>query len=282
MSKTVIGLFPSLKKGQALHVAAQVRTFLQEKGVAVVSEDETATQIGATPLSSIDEKELQFLVAIGGDGTILRLAHRFRNLDAPILGINLGHLGFMADVPVSDIYPSLSDLLSGSFTVDKRLILDGCHPNQCELTAVNDIVFHRGSNYSLIELSIHVDGTYVNTFVADGIIVATPNGSTAYSLAAGGPILSPSIDAFAITPICPHTTSNRPIILTADRQVHIQYLSPYDPIEVRADGMTPTSLKTGESLLIKRSSRTFNLVHLPRHDYFSTLRTKLGWSGKLR
>jgi NAD+ kinase len=143
-------------------------------------------------------------------------------------------------------------------------------------------VIHRGQNHSLVELSIHVDGTYVNSFLADGVILATPTGSTAYSLAAGGPILSPTLDAVVITPICPHTTSNRPLVLTADREILIEYKSPYGPVEVRADGLEVYPLETSESLLIKRSSHTFNLVHLQRHDYFATLRTKLGWSGKLR
>ncbi len=151
-----------------------------------------------------------------------------------------------------------------------------------ELRAVNDIVIHRAQNYSLIELAIHVDGTYVNTFTADGIIIATPNGSTAYSLAAGGPILSPHLDAIVITPICPHTISNRPIVLTSDRKIEIQYISEYDPIDVRSDGLDAISMKSGETLTVNRSSRAFKRVNLNRHEYFSTLRTKLGWSGKLR
>ena len=143
-------------------------------------------------------------------------------------------------------------------------------------------MIHRAQNYSLIELAIQVDGVYVNTFVADGIIVATPNGSTAYSLAAGGPILSPKLEALVITPICPHTISNRPIVLTTDRTIEIQYLSEYNPIDVRADGLDAFVMNAGESMTIRRSERKFKLVNLHRHEYFSTLRTKLGWSGKLK
>jgi NAD+ kinase len=214
---------------------------------------------------------------MGGDGTILRLCHRYGHLNATIVGINLGYLGFMADIPVSDIYPSLADLLNGAYTVDHRLILEAG-----SMSAVNDIVIHRGKNYSLIELAIYVDSVYVNTFVADGIIIATPNGSTAYSLAAGGPILSPNLNAVVITPICPHTISNRPIVLTADQTIEIEYISPYDPIEVRADGLESISLKSKEKITVKRSSRTFNRAKLHRHEYFSTLRSKLSWSGKLK
>jgi NAD+ kinase len=276
-----IALFPNEQLKQSFELAIHIREFLEDQGITVVAEDEKAERLGVKPLSSVDPEAIQFLIAMGGDGTILRISHQFAHLNAPILGINLGHLGFMADVPISDIYPSLSDLLSGAYTIDHRLILDGTNGVN-SLRAVNDIVLHRANNHSLIELAIQVDGTYVNTFVADGVIIATPNGSTAYSLAAGGPILSPSLDAVVITPICPHTISNRPIVLTADKQIEIQYLSPYDPIEVRADGLEAFTLSTGETFKIQRSPLTFKLVNLHRHEYFSTLRTKLGWSGKLR
>jgi NAD+ kinase len=272
----IIALFPNEQKKHSLEVASQICRFLSEQGATVVAEDEKASKIGASPLSAVNLASIKFLISIGGDGTILRLCHSYGHLDALIVGINLGNLGFMADIPSSDIYPSLLDLLSGAYAIEKRLMLEAG-----PLFAVNDIVIHRAQNHSLIELAIYIDSTYVNTFVADGIIIATPNGSTAYSLAAGGPILSPNLDAIVITPICPHTISNRPIVLTADQTIEIEYMSPYDPIDVRADGVSTLSLHSQEKLTVKRSPRTFNRATLPRHDYFSTLRTKLGWSGKL-
>ena len=277
----IIALLLSARKERALPTAIQIRAFLEERGATVVAEDISAADLGVAPLSSISSDKVKFLIAIGGDGTILRVSHLCRHFQAPILGINLGHLGFMADIPVAEIQKSLSELLDGSYTIERRLILEGSH-RLGTLYAANDFVIHRGTNHSLVELSIHVGGTYVNSFLADGVILATPTGSTAYSLAAGGPILSPTLDAVVITPICPHTTSNRPLVITADREILIQYKSPYAPVEVRADGLEAYPLETEESLLIKRSTHTFNLVHLQRHDYFATLRTKLGWSGKLR
>ena len=148
--------------------------------------------------------------------------------------------------------------------------------------AVNDIVIHRASNPSLVELAIHVDGVYLNTFEADGVIIATPNGSTAYSLAAGGPIISPDLEALALTPISPHTISNRPIVLTANQEIQIQYLSDYDPDRSPRRWVSHHTLQTGEVFRITRSPKNFKLVSLLRRDYYSTLRTKLGWSGKLR
>lgn len=278
----IIALFPNEKKQPSFELAIAIRLFLGERGVTVVAEDEKASQIGAKPLSSIDPEQISFLIAMGGDGTILRLSSRYNHLKAPILGINLGHLGFMAEIPLADVYPSLSDLLSGSYTVDHRLVIEGTGPGNQKLQAVNDLVVHRAKNYSLIELAIHVDGIYVNTFVADGIIIATPNGSTAYSLAAGGPILSPTLEALVITPVCPHTISNRPIVLTSNHVITIEYLSHYDPIEVRADGLDAISMKKNDIFSIRRSPNTFKLVNLHRHEYFSTLRSKLNWSGKLR
>jgi NAD+ kinase len=273
----IIALFPNEKKKQSFELAIHIREFLENQRITVVAEDEKAISIGAKPLSQIDPAKIDFLISMGGDGTILRLCHRYSHLNAAIVGINLGHLGFMADIPVADIYPSLTDLIQGAYEIDARLMIEAR-----ELRAVNDIVIHRANNYSLIELEIHVDGIYFNTFTADGIVIATPNGSTAYSLAAGGPILSPDLDALVITPICPHTISNRPIVLSPDRKIEVKYVSEYGPIEVRADGLDAISIESGEKLTVHRSDLTFKRVRLNRHEYFSTLRTKLGWSGKLR
>jgi NAD+ kinase len=278
----MIALFPNTSKTQSKNLAIGIREFFSSHGVTVVAEDADAATIGAQNLSEIDLNKIDFLLSMGGDGTILRLAHKYETLNAPILGINLGHLGFMADVPISDIYPSLQDLISGSYKIDERLMIQGetLHGDRC--FAVNDIVIHRAKNPSLVEMAIHVDGIYLNTFESDGIIVATPNGSTAYSLAAGGPILSPDLEAIVLTPISPHTISNRPMVLNSKQEIQIQYLSEYDPIEVRADGLAPHLLQTGDVFRITRSPKTFKLVNLARRDYFSTLRTKLSWSGKLR
>lgn len=273
----IIALFPNEKKQQSFEIAKQIASFLQQRKVRIVAEKAKAEKIGADILEDIDPKTIDFMISMGGDGTILRLCHNYSQIDAPILGINLGHLGFMADIPVHDIYPSLEDLFNKQYQIDKRIILE-----LEGLKAVNDIVIHRAHNYSLIELAIHVDGFYLNTFTADGIIIATPNGSTAYSLAAGGPIVNPNLEAIVITPICPHTISNRPIVLSANQVIEIEYISEYDPIDVRADGMEAFSIKSKEKITIRKSEQTFKLVNLYRHEYFSTLRSKLSWSGKAR
>lgn len=278
----IIALFPNMAKTQARTISIGICEFLATQGVKVVTEDQDAHLIGTSPLSQVDPKSIDFTISLGGDGTILRLLHNYPDIRAPILAINFGSLGFMADIPVKDIYPSLQDLLNGKYTIQERLMMQGetsRHPNTF---AVNEVVVHRAGNPCLVDLAIHVDGNYLNTFSADGIIVATPSGSTAYSLAAGGPILTPELDAVVLTPISPHTISNRPIVLTPKKEIQIQYISDYEPLEITFDGLIRYPMVTGEVLHISQSTRKFNLVNLHHHDFFSTLRTKLGWSGKMK
>ena len=277
-----IAIFPHSQKKESKHLAIGIQEYLTARGATVIAEDSVAKSINALPISHIPEEEIEFLLSMGGDGTILELVHKYSHLNAAIIGINLGHLGFMADIPVSEIYPSLQSLIAGDYRIDERITLQGELPTGESTFAVNDFVVHRGKNAKLVEMAIHVDGSYLNTFQADGIIFSTPNGSTAYSLAAGGPILTPNLDALVITPISPHTISNRPVVLSAHEEVKIQYLSPYDPLEVSADGLLNYPLHTGDVLKINRGEKIFRLVSLTRHDYFSTVRTKLNWSGKLR
>ncbi len=275
-------LFPNLQKQGSLEHAKEIRNHLLSRGSAVVVEDSIAEELKAPPLSSVHPSELDFLVAIGGDGTIMRLVHRHPEIEAPIIGVNLGHLGFMADIPLEEVYTSLDKILANRYTIERRLMMEGRSESGLSCIAVNEIVFHRARNPTLVGLAIYVDGVYLNTFEADGVILATPSGSTAYSLAAGGPIVAPKLDAFVLTPISPHTISNRPIVLMPDVEVSVQYISHYDPVEIAYDGIARFSMKTGEIFRVRRAARSFLLVTLTDHDYFLTLRCKLGWVGSLR
>ena len=265
----------------AKEITQRVIDHLSSMSVMVVLDDQNAANFNMPSISSVDFSELQFLISMGGDGTILRWMHHFKAFDIPIIGINLGHLGFMADIPLDDLEASLTDLLQNKYQIENRIILEASLNNQISF-AINDVVLHRARNPSLVEFAIKVDGRLINNIESDGIIIATPNGSTAYSLAAGGPILTPNLDAVVITPICAHTISNRPIVLNPDQEIQIEYLSPYQPLEVTVDGMELLSLKTNQVLTIKKHPDHFKIVRLLRHDYFTTLRTKLGWVGKLR
>lgn len=277
-----IALFPNLSKNQSLMISEGIKDFLTGKGVEVFAEEDIAGQIRCRPLSEVAPESIDYRITLGGDGTILRMVHRHPDMDAPILGINHGSLGFMADTPITEIYPSLEDLLIGAFDIDSRLMMEGEDAKGNRGFAVNEIVFHRSKNPCLIDIGCRIDGVYINTFSADGIIVSTPNGSTAYSMAAGGPILTPNLNCFVLTPICPHTISNRPIVLMPKEEIQIQYLSAYEPIEVTCDGFPLFTLKKEDVFTIRPSSKAFKMINLHRHDFYSTLRSKLGWSGKLR
>ncbi len=277
-----IALFLNRQKDEAWRIARGILEYLQARGVEVFLEDEVAKEMGGRPISQADPKTISFRLSLGGDGTILRFLHRYKEIVAPLVGINLGGLGFLADVPISEIFPSIEYLLKGDYTIEERLVIEGQKVDQEPTPAFNDIVFHRASNPSLVEISVTVDGSFLNTFSADGLIIATTTGSTAYSLAAGGPILTPSIKALALTPISPHTISNRPLVLLPKKEMVVQYMGHTSPIEVRYDGIEGHTLERGEICTIKLSEKVFPLVSFPHHDYFSTLRTKLGWSGKLK
>lgn len=278
----IVAIFHNTQKKTSTDIARNIREYLEKQLVTVIAEDEEALSIGAQRLSSVTPESINFIISLGGDGTILRLIHRHPLLQAPILAINLGSLGFMADIPVDEIEISLRNLLEGHFKVQSRIVIDGKTSAGKTNFAVNEIVIHRANNPCLVDLAIYVDDRYLNTFSADGMIISTPCGSTAYSLAAGGPILTPELNALVLTPICPHTISNRPIVLLPEREIRIEYISCHAPVEVTYDGFPCFTMNTGEALAITHSTRLFRLLGMPGHDYFATLRNKLGWAGKLR
>lgn len=278
----IVALFPNITKKHSKNLAMGIREYLHNRDIQVVTEDEDASAIETPALSSISPEAVDFAISMGGDGTILRILHRHPELRCPILGINLGSLGFLADVPISDTYPSIQDVLDGNYRVEERIILHGQSFRSVNFFAVNEVVIHRAHLPHLVDLAMHVDGEYLNTFSADGLIISTPSGSTAYNLAAGGPILAPELEAVVVTPISPHTISNRPIVLTCDKEIQVQYLTDSDPIEVTADGTATHPLATGEVVTVKRANISFRLINLPRHDYYTTLRSKLGWAGTLK
>lgn len=277
-----VALFTNPNKNHASPISIGIVEFLKLHKIKVFAEDKIASEICAEPFSKMDPKHINFIISLGGDGTILRLFHAHPELHAPLLGINMGGLGFMADITIEDIYPSLEHLLQGRYEIQERLMLDGETLHKEVDFAINDIVIHRGRNPSLVELAIYIDGNYLNTFSADGIILSTPNGSTAYSLAAGGPILTPNLEAVVITPISPHTISNRPIVLLPKKEIQVRYLGTQPGLEIIFDGCTTYSLHPGEVFRTKISKRRFKLVNMLNYDYFATVRTKLGWTGKLK
>jgi len=272
-------LVANLKKPKALELTNEIHTYLQKHSVSVFGAPDQAKKFGLTRFT--DDAHIDLIISLGGDGSILKIVHEYPKLLAPIMGINLGSLGFLADIPIPHTFEALDQILRGAYSVQERLMLEGHTKNQV-CFAINDMVVHRGPNHGLVDLSVKVDGKHCNTFSADGLIVATPSGSTAYSLSSGGPILTPELEACVITPICPHTISNRPIVLQMNKEIEIQYLSALEPVEVAFDGMSAFSLQPNETFTICPASRRFRLVTLENVDYFQTLRKKLGWTGTLK
>lgn len=278
----IIALFLNNAKKQSHDIARNILDLLLKKNVKVVVDDQSAESLNAPPLSSVEPSKIDYRICLGGDGTILRVMHNYPEIQAPIMAINLGSLGFMADIPIDDVSCAIDNLVDQNFVVSERMIMEGKTSNNDKCFAVNEITIHRGANAFLIDLAVLVDDNYLNTFSADGIIIATPSGSTAYSMAAGGPIVSPELDAFVITPICPHTLSNRPIVLNPKNKIVIKNLSQGLPLTVDYDGFSNFKLDTDQEIEISIAKRKFPLITFPEHDYFATLRTKLGWSGKIR
>lgn len=263
-----IALYFNGQKENAGSLASEISEYLEKKDVQVFSN-----------LDEAIHEDLDYVISIGGDGSILHLIHRYPHLTAPFLGINLGHLGFMAEVPLEELYSSLDDLLCKDYHIEERIMIEGETMSNQKYFAFNDMVLHRAKIPQLVEFSIHVDGSYFNTFAADGVILSTPSGSTAYSLAAGGPILSPDLDAFVLTPICPHTISNRPIVFMPKDKIEIRYLSKHAPLEISFDGISRDHLQTQESFFMRKAKKKARLLRLNRSDYFSILRSKLSWTG---
>jgi NAD+ kinase len=226
---------------------------------------------------------VDLIVVFGGDGTILRTARLVRDRDVPIVGINLGVFGYLTEVNLDEMYSAMEVILAGDFHVEKRMMLDveiqgGEEPHR-EGTVLNDVVINRKNLSRIVELETMVDGRYLTTFKADGLIVATPTGSTAYSMAAGGPIVFPEMNSIIINPICPHTLTNRPVILPGNAVIRVMLTTMEHGATVTLDGQVSFTVRYGESITIRKSRYITRLVSSPHRDYLEILRTKLGWGG---
>ncbi len=220
------------------------------------------------------------VVVIGGDGTFLHAARAVAPFGIPLVGINLGRLGFLADISPERMCDCLSQILNGHFEAEQRSLLMVRHRENPPVTALNDVVIHRWQSARMIEFEIAIDGTFVNAQRADGLIVSTPTGSTAYAMAGGGPLLHPSLDAILLVSICPHTFSNRPLVVPGRSQLQVRLMGQADnPVLVTFDGQINQPLPPGDSLLISQSPHPVRLLHPLGHNHFELLRAKMGWSG---
>lgn len=275
-------LFANERKPQAVEVRHSLATYLKNLGATVSVEMCDGAEELSSPAIQKCVHASDFVVSIGGDGSILHLVHRIGIPHPPLIGVNLGTLGFLADVALQDLMESFSAIYHKSYKVSDRLVLDGFFHDKFTNFALNEVTIHRGNHPHIVDIAMHVDGSFVNTFSADGLLVATPSGSTAYSLSAGGPIVTPETKAVVVTPICPHTITNRPIVLLPKQSISIELFHGADAVDVIFDGLPPVKLSLGEKIDLKINPEPFRLVTLSTTDYYATLRTKLGWSGSLR
>jgi len=224
------------------------------------------------------------LISLGGDGTMLSTAYIAHQFDKPILGINLGKLGFLAEVDIKGIEQLFSDIKNSRYSIEERIVLVGnCKNIACEqLFAVNDLVIDKGGWPKMIELTIFVEDEYVTTFSADGLIVATPTGSTGYSLSVGGPIVSPKADVIALSPISPHSLTMRPLVLPSNEKIYITAESLHTKLQVNCDGQRVMEYAPPLDLVISTSEKPLKLVHMDSANYFDILRTKLLWGLDVR
>ena len=257
--------------------------FLQEKKFKVVAETNAAKFLNVPAM----EKDkfcdcIDLAIVVGGDGTLLKAGRLLSDKNIPVIGINLGRLGFLVDISPDEITEQLSQMLNGEYTIETRALLhaEAFRGEQSlgEAIALNDVVVHVRNDIRMIEFTTHIDDHFVNTQRADGIVVATPTGSTAYSLSGGGPILHPSLDAVVLVPICPHTLSNRPVVVSNQSQINISLCESRDVnARLSFDGQSNIELQAGDRVVIRHKAHQLQLMHPKNYDYFHILRNKLGW-----
>ncbi|ESQ16269.1 MAG TPA: NAD(+) kinase [Chromatiaceae bacterium] len=258
--------------------------YLGQLGIEILFESITATAISAGDGLSMSRlgEHCDLIIIVGGDGTFLHAAREVAEQDVALVGINLGRLGFLVDLSPDDIEWRLERILNGEYDEDTRTILSA-RSNGVSGRALNDVVVHKWNTARMIELETYVDGQLVNAQRSDGIIVSTPTGSTAYALSGGGPLIHPSLDALLVVPICPHTLSNRPLVLAGSSRIEIR-ICDFEPgqVHLTCDGQVQLPLAEGAPILVEHSAHQVRLLHPRGHDHYSILRAKLGWGENTR
>jgi NAD+ kinase len=268
-------------------IAAVVPSLLQwliQHGIEVFVDTETAAS-APLPGRERPREELprivDLLIVLGGDGTLLAASRLENERGVPILPVNLGGLGFLTSVTLAELYPILEQTLAGKNRTSERVMLEvrvirGGIPAECH-HALNDAVLNKAALSRMIDLTLTVNGEFVSDFKADGLIVSTPTGSTAYSLAAGGPIVYPRVSAFLVTPICPHTLTNRPLVVPDTARIEVTFVGPGEPVTLTLDGQVGIAIEPGDRVEIARARQRLRLVRAPERTYYQILRDKLKW-----
>jgi len=288
-SVTRVGIVAKAQLRAATTHLHEIAEWLEKRGVQAVFETETAALLPGTPSQAVASKSalaagVDVVLVLGGDGTLLSMADCIgaAGTSIPILGVNFGSLGFLTEITLPELYPSLEAALDGRAHIELRMMLRSTTLREgktfAQLIALNDVVITKTARSRLIDLSVSVGDEFVTRVKADGLIVATPTGSTAYNLAAGGPIVQPNVDALVLTPIAPHTLTNRPIVIPATSTVRVQpNMNERDEVFVTFDGQAGFQLQAGDEVSIQRAETPLRLIRPSTRSYFEVLRTKLKW-----
>ena len=281
METKKIGFVTNIEKDPTLQETKKMVDFVLKKGCEVyVSENFSDVHPDVIATSSSEMyKSVDFVVVIGGDGTILRVARSAAIFDTPILGINFGTLGYLADVEKINATDAIEKVLNGDFTIENRMMLEpyverGCVSHEINL-ALNEVCITNSVCSRMIKLSVEVNGEYFDTFRADGIIVSTPTGSTAYNLSAGGPILSPHTELMTITHICPHTLYARPFVIDGNDVVRIRVQSNYNNVQMSCDGQSTVQMKNDDVIIVKKSRYVTRIIKTTNMNFYDILRRKM-------
>lgn len=278
-----IAVFAKMHDPRCQGVAVELCKWLEERNCLPLLEAHLARHLGCEGIAAEDiALRADMVVVLGGDGTLISTARIIGERDIPILGVNLGSLGFLTEIALNELYPALAKCLAGNFRVSERIMLRAVVERDGRETAshlvLNDVVINKGALARIVDLKTKVNRLDLATFKADGLIISTPTGSTGYSLSAGGPIINPSMNCIVITPICPHTLTNRPIVIDDGSVVEITVSSLDDEdIFLTLDGQVGLELRSSDRIHVSRASHTAKLVMSEERDYFAVLRTKLKW-----
>ena len=284
-----IGLVLKPHQPEALETICELTQWLTERGIELVGgpeierdriEHQTGCSVRQVPAEQLAQA-VDLVLVLGGDGTMIATARMVGDSEVPVLGVNFGGLGYLAEFRFEELYSALESILAGKYRLDKRVMLavelwrsdDMITHNR----VLNDVVINKSALARIIEIEASFNHQFVNSFRADGLIVSTPTGSTAYNLSAGGPVIFPSMNAVVITPICPFTLSNRPLVVPDDAEIELQLKTEKEDVALTLDGQVGVSLRVEDRVVIRKSHTTFNLIQPTNRNYFDVLRDKLRW-----
>ena len=282
MGQMRIAVFPNVDKPNAGAVLDRIFRFFSERDVQLMLPMHEARFFGCAEtygVENIEQAPADMALSLGGDGTLLGVCHRYGRNEVPVCGINIGTLGFMADIELDELEDRLEKILGGGYYIEQRLLLAGfVKSNGRERflgNAINDVVVTKGGMARMLRLGLSINETHLMDYKADGIIVASPTGSTAYSLSAGGPIMNPTIQALLVTPICAHTFNMRPLVVNEHDVIHIHIAAVHQDILVTFDGQESFHLLPGDEVVVRKAQQSARIVKFEDQDYYRILRTKL-------